>query len=125
MLLANANIAARAQLTGLDRLLRQWKKELGADWRRVTVVNLAPRQAAPRNAQGSFVLAWFGRRSLNRQVFLTRNVFSDAAARTLMGTIFLDRQASLAFFGNTWRLEQDLLSDAAAAQIRRILGRRR
>lgn len=122
--LASANVAARAQLSSLNALLHKWRKRLGPAWRRVKVVNLAPRQAAPRNAQGSFVLAWFGRHTLNRQVFLTRNIFSDAAARTLLGTIFLDRRASVAFFGTPSRLERDLLSDAGERQTRRILRRR-
>lgn len=123
--LASADVAARAQLSGLNGLLHKWKKRLGPDWEKVKVVNLAPRQAAPRNAQGSFVLAWLGRHLLNKRVFLTRNIFSDGAARTLLGTIFLDRAASMAFFGNTSRLERDFLSDAGAKQIRRLLGRKR
>jgi hypothetical protein len=124
LLLANANTAARAQLGQLNALLNRWKKMLGRDWARVKVANLAPRQAEPQNAQGSFVLAYFGRHLLNKRVFMTRNIFSDGGARSLLGTIYLDRSASIAFFGNPARLERDLLADAAKRQIWRILRKR-
>ncbi len=123
-ILATADIAARAQLGGLNALLNKWKKMLGPDWKRVKVANLAPRQAEAQNAQGSFVLAYFGRHLLNRRVFMTRNIFSDGGARRLLGTIYLDRGASVAFFGNPARLERDLLADAAKRQIWRILRKR-
>ena len=123
--LALADIAARAQLSGLNALLNKWKKMLGADWKRVKVANLAPRQADPQNAQGSFVTAYFGRHLLNRRVFMTRNIFGAGGARSLLGTIYLDRSASIAFFGNPGRLERDLLADAAKRQIWRLLRKRR
>jgi hypothetical protein len=124
LVLALADIAARAQLSGLNALLNKWKKMLGRDWRRVKVANLAPRQADPQNAQGSFVTAYFGRHLLNRRVFMTRNIFGAGGARSLLGTIYLDRSASVAFFGNPARLERDLLADAAKRQIWRILRKR-
>jgi hypothetical protein len=124
LLLASADVAARAQLSGLNALLNRWKAMLGPDWNRVKVANLAPRQAEPQNAQGSFVTAYFGRHLLNRRVFMTRNIFGPAGARTLLGTIYLDRAASIAFFGHPARLERDLLSDAAKRQIWRLLRKR-
>jgi hypothetical protein len=125
LLLRSADVAARAQLGGLDRLARQWRKKLGKDWRRTRVVVLVPRQAKRDNLQYLYFRALMGRAAQGRRLFYATNVFAASGGRRLLGTILLDRRASVAFFRNPTRLERDLLGDAAKRQIAWLFSRRR
>lgn len=125
LVLASADVAARAQLDGLDRLARQWRKRLGKDWARTNVIVLVPRQAKRDNLQYLYFLALMGRGAVDKRLFYGTNIFSAPGGRRLVGTIVLDRGASVAFFANPTRLERDLLGDAAKRHIARIFARRR
>lgn len=125
LVLRSADVAARAQLDGLDRLARQWRKRLGRDWARTKVVVLAPRQARRDNLQYLYFRALMGRAAEGKRLFYGTNIFSASGGQRLIGTIVLDRGASVAFFRNPTRLERDLLGDAAKRHITRLFARRR
>ena len=58
---------------------------------------------------------------LRRRLIFAESVFSVDPAVTLLGTILTDRVAADAFFGDQLRMERDLLSDAAARIVERLL----
>ncbi|MGE0735225.1 MAG: hypothetical protein AB7G15_01935 [Alphaproteobacteria bacterium] len=119
--LASADFAARAQLDGLHALVTKQRREMGeAEWRRLLVVNLAPRQARPGNLQFAYFKRAMGAGAEGKRLFNAENVFTEDGALNLLGTIVLDKAASVAFFNDPARLERDLLSDAAAAHVVRI-----
>ena len=89
------------------------------------MVNLVPRQARAGNLQYTYFRRLMGTAAENRRLYTAENVFSDKGGRRLLGTILLDRAASVAFFGDAARLERDFLSDAAAAHVARMFGDRR
>lgn len=122
LVLANADGAARAQLDGLHALVVKWRAELGAEaWRRAYVIVMAPRQARPGSLQYAYFKRAMGWRAEGKRLFYAENVFSATGAARLLGTILLDRGASMAFFDTPLRLERDLLADAAAIHVRRLL----
>lgn len=122
--LASADLAARAQLDGLDARMRRWRKRLGKDWRRTVVVVLTSRQARRDNLQYLYFRALMGDAAVGKRLFWGTNIFSAQGGHRLAGTILLDRGASVAFFRNPRRLERDLLGDAAKRHIVRLIARR-
>jgi len=119
-----ADIAGRAQLDGLHALMGKWRQSLGADWARTRVVVLTPRQPRPGNLQYAYFRRLMGKRAVNKRLFLAENIFAPDGAKNLLGTIELDRGASVAFFRDPLRLERDLLADVAKRHVRRLFRRR-
>jgi hypothetical protein len=61
-----------------------------------------------------------GARAEGVRLFYAENVFAADGGANLLGTILLDRGASVAFFANPLRLERDLLADAAVHYLQRM-----
>lgn len=122
--MASADIAGRAQLDGLHALTGRVRRSLGADWARTRVVVLTPRQPRVGNLQYAYFRRLMGRRAVNKRLFYAENIFAPDGAKNLLGTIELDRGASVAFFRDPLRLERDLLADVAKRHVRRLLPRR-
>jgi hypothetical protein len=59
-----------------------------------------------------------------RRLWYAEGVFDKDGGLNLLGTILVDRGASLAFFANPVRLERDLLADSAARHLDRLFPRR-
>ncbi len=117
--LKSANFATVAQLESLHALMGRWRSELSpAEWKALHVVVLGSRQPRQGNLQYAYFRKLMGRRAGNRRLFYAEGVFTEKGARTLLGTILIDRDAAIAFFRNPKRLERDLLADAAARWIR-------
>lgn len=118
----NADTAARAQLDGLHALVQKWRALLGEEaWKRTYVIVLAPRQARPGSLQYAYFQRSLGWKEEGKRLFYAENIFSAEGAVRLLGTILLDRGASVAFFAKPLRLERDLLADAAAIHVRRLI----
>lgn len=117
--LESANIATIAQLEALHALVGRWRKDIpAAEWKRMHVVVLGSRQPREGNLQYAYFRKLMGRRAENRRLFYAEGIFTEKGAKTLLGTILIDRDAAIAFFRNPKRLERDLLADAAARWIR-------
>ena len=102
------------------------QKALGEDgWKRLKVVVLVPRQARVGNLQYGYFVRAMGKSAEGTRLFYAEGIFDAKGGRRLLGTILLDREASVAYFGDTRRLERDFLSDAAAAHTARIFGDKR
>lgn len=122
----SGRIAAEAQLDGLHRRMTTIRGELGdAGWRKLKVVVLGPRQARAGNLQYSYFARTMGKEAEGTRLFYAEGIFDPKGGRRLLGTILLDRKASVAYFGDPRRLERDFLSDAAAAHIARLFGDKR
>lgn len=117
-----AREAARAQLDGLDRAVRQFRADMGEDaWGRAYVVVFGVRQARVGNLQYSYFQRALGAKADGKRLIYAESVFDEAKALELLGTILLDRDIGVAFFDQEYRMERDLLSDAAAAYLDALL----
>ena len=101
------------------------------EWERLLVVNRGSHQARYRNAATQYFEAILGGNhpSWSYQGESDRVVYAEALRPThdsldLLATIVIDAEASRAFFGDQWRLSEDVLSDGAARCIADILDRR-
>jgi hypothetical protein len=124
LVLASADAAARAQLDGLHALVNKWRAELGPRWSHVDVVVLGPKQPRAGNLQYAYFKRAMGPGAEGRRLWYAEGVFDKDGGLNLLGTILIDRGASLAFFNDPVRLERDLLADAAARHLDRLFPRR-
>jgi hypothetical protein len=133
LMLSNAWDAGCAQIKATHAQLMSWKSQLSKDeWSRLIVVNVARHQARYRNAATQYFHWLIGddAPSWNYPGESMRVIFAETLgkgpdgkeehASDEMGTILVDADASNAFFGNPWRLSEDILSDGAAACIKEL-----
>lgn len=126
LVLASADAAAKAQLEGLHALVGKWRAELGpAAWAQVHVVVLGPKQPRPGNVQYEYFVRALGRGAVGKRLWYAEGVFDRDGGVNLLGTILLDRGASIAFFADPARLEGDLLADGAQRHLNRLFPVRR
>lgn len=124
LVLASADAAAKVQLDGLHALVTKWRAELGPRWTHIDVVVLGPKQPRQGNLQYAYFQRAMGRAAQGRRLWYAEGVFDKDGGLNLLGTILIDRGASLAFFADPVRLERDLLADAAQRHINRLFPKR-
>ena len=120
LVLASADAAARVQLDGLHALVTKWRAEIGQRWTHIDVVVLGPKQPRQGNLQYAYFKRAMGPGAEGRRLWYAEGVFDKDNGLNLLGTILIDRGASLAFFANPTRLERDLLADAAQRHLNRL-----
>jgi hypothetical protein len=115
LLLANAADAANVQIEGLDNAVRELsKKALAA----IT----GPKTPREGNLQFQYFVYAFGSGSANTRVLYMESIFDRETALSVLKTVLNDRQASQTFFGETYRLERDLMADGATVELMRRFG---
>ncbi|MFC3229081.1 hypothetical protein ACFOGJ_17680 [Marinibaculum pumilum] len=120
--LADVADAARAQLTTLDGIVDEWRAAMDpADWDRLHVVITGVRAARAGNLQVQYFLRVLKERSPGDRVIYTENLFAPEAAMGLYAATIADRALSDLVFGDTFRMEHDLLGYAAGTILDDIL----
>jgi hypothetical protein len=122
LLLQNTHDAGCAQVQATHRQMQKWRADLPAqDWSKLVVVNRSAHQARYRNAATTY-FAWllderapdWSYPGESMRVIFAEVLFGDRQPLDLLATVVLDADASKAFFGDEWRLSEDVLSDGAA-----------
>ena len=122
LLMANTRDAGCAQVQATHRQMQKWRSELPReDWSALVVVTRSAHQARYRNAATTY-FAWLlddrGPRwaypGESMRVIHAEVLSVDDQPLDLFATVTLDADASRAFFGDKWRLSEDVLSDGAA-----------
>jgi hypothetical protein len=130
MMLENTRDAGCAQVLSTHRQMRVWREaHPSVEWQSLVVVNRGSHQARYRNAATQY-FAWllgdtapswnYPGESLN--VIYAEDIFTAPGEKPsgtdrsmeVFSTIVLDAAASSAFFGDAWRLSEDVLSDGAS-----------
>jgi hypothetical protein len=128
LMLQNANDAGCIQIDSTHAQMMRWKMELTQDeWGSLMVVNLARHQARYRNAAtqyfhwllGDSGPSWSYPGESVRVIFAETLGPVDKASNEL-AIVEIDADASEAFFGDRWRLSEDILSDGAERCIKKL-----
>lgn len=128
LMLRNAWDAGCEQIKTTHEQTMAWKKQLTSEeWANLTVVNVARHQARYRNAAtqyfhwlfGDSGPAW-GYPGESLRVIFAETLGKDATSIDELTTLEIDAEASQAFFSNSWRMSEDILSDGAAACIAKL-----
>ncbi len=120
-LTALADETAEIQLTTLDQKVRALLPRLDESERNTfEVVVAGDHQARVRSFGMQYFAKLCGERpGVEDRVAYGEGVTTVAGAMTLVGTRRVDRQLARAFFGDSKRLQQDVLGDAVAKQLAR------
>lgn len=128
LMLQNAWEAGCDQIKTTHAQMMVWKKKLTADeWATLVVVNRARHQARYRNAATQYFLWLFGDESPSwsypgesLRVIYAETLGLGEDTSDELATVVIDADASEAFFGNRWRLSEDILSEGAAACVAKL-----
>ena len=123
LLLANAADAANVQIEGLDQAVRELSKKLKpGEFEKAIAVITGPKTPREGNLQFQYFVYAFGFGSAGTRVLYMESIFDREAALGVLRTVLNDRMASQAFFGETYRLERDLMADGATVELMRRFG---
>jgi hypothetical protein len=128
LMLANAWDAGCAQINATHAQMMTWKDSLSPeDWRELIAVNRARHQARYRNAATQYFSWLFDVKGTSwsypgesMRVIYVESLGPGEDASDELATVLIDANASQAFFGDPWRLSEDILSDGAAACIQKL-----
>lgn len=128
LMLQNADQAGCAQIQGTHVQMMKWKEQMTQDdWSNLMVVNLARHQARYRNAATQYFHWLIGDNGPpwsypgeSMRVIFAESLGPVDKASNELAIVEIDADASEAFFGNPWRLSEDILSDGAARCIRTL-----
>ena len=123
LLLANAADAANVQIEALDQAVRELSKKLKpGEFKKAIAVITGPKTPREGNLQFQYFVYAFGAGSAGTRVLYMESIFDREAALGVLRTVLNDRVASQAFFGETYRLERDLMADGATVELMRRFG---
>lgn len=123
LLLANAADAANVQIEALDQAVHQLSKKLKpGEFEKALAVITGPKTPREGNLQFQYFVYAFGPGSAGSRVLYMESIFDREAALGVLRTVLNDRVASQAFFGDTYRLERDLMADGATVELMRRFG---
>lgn len=124
LLLGNAADAASVQIDALDHAVRELSKKLKpGEFEKSLAVITGPKTPREGNLQFQYFVYAFGPGSAGTRVLYMESIFDREAALGVLRTVLNDRMASQAFFGDTYRLERDMMADGATAELMRRFGK--
>jgi hypothetical protein len=128
LLLENVDDAACYAIQGMHTQMMQWKSNMTSEeWKRITVINPGTLQPRYRSLATQY-FAWlfpapappWAYPGENQRVIYSEFLHPHRDSAELLASILIDADTATAFFGNRWRLSEDLLGDAAARCIGRL-----
>lgn len=128
LLLENTSDGGCLQVEATHRQMMKWKAaHPQEDWNRVVVVNRSAHQARYRNAATTYFHWLLGGTAPSwsypgesMRVIYGESLFGGDQALDLFATVVIDAQASRDFFGDEWRLSEDVLSEGASLCVAKL-----
>ncbi|MGD9682173.1 MAG: hypothetical protein AB7W16_13390 [Candidatus Obscuribacterales bacterium] len=118
--LDNAFEAVSSQLASMDEIVSRWRQTMGEEaWKRLHVIVGTGHMPRERLAALQFFFKLLKVSREGKQVVTIESAADHEAAIDLLVTHMLDQSVAVDFFGDSWRMHRDLLSDGAAAYLRR------
>lgn len=125
--LENAALTVSLELDVLHDTVMKWKEELGPDnWANLYVVVCAGHQARYREASKQYFQRLLHEQEglgadLENRVVYAESIHDLDAAIDMLARHIVDQRASIELFSDQTRLQQDLMSDGAAAYLDLLL----
>lgn len=122
LVMENVTDATRAQLDATHAQVSAWRHEMNLqEWDQLHVLIIGPHM--PRNdlVVMQYFLRLLHEPSEGHRVVFAESLWQEPQALDLLGTHLLDGSVGEAFFGDYMRMHRDLLGDAAAQYLARLL----
>jgi len=128
LLLADADDAACYQVQATHSQMMKWKSALtNEEWNHLVVVNMSGHQPRYRNVETQYFGWLFNTQGPqwsypgeSARMIYAESLPPGQGATEELAAVEIDAEAARAFFGNQWRLSEDLLSDGAAKCIAKL-----
>ncbi len=128
LLLADADDAACYQIQATHNQMMKWKSVLTSEeWTHLVVVNMSGHQPRYRNVETQYFGWLFNTQGPqwsypgeSVRMIYAESLSPGQGADAELASVEIDAAAARAFFGNEWRLSEDLLSDGAAKCIAKL-----
>jgi len=120
--LENAALTVSLELDVLHETVMKWKKIGSKNWQNVYIVVCAGHQARYRQASMQYFQHLLHEKEglgagLEDRVVYAESIHDIDAALDLLARHIIDQRASVELFSDKTRLQQDLMSDGAAAYL--------
>jgi hypothetical protein len=124
LLLADGRDSAYAQLATIDREVRPWWNALTPEEQaRAMVVVNGPKTARVGNLVQQYFNNLLGEGAADTRVLFAEGAWDREAVTKMLASVVTDRRLSMDFFAQRYRMERDLLGDAAEARLLEMFGR--
>ena len=122
LVMENVAEATRAQLDATHAQVSAWRRELSPqEWNRLHVLIIGPHMPRQDLVVTQYFLRLLHEAGEGRRVVYAESIWEEPKALDLLGTHLLDGSVGEAFFGDYMRMHRDLLGDAAAKYLPRLL----
>jgi hypothetical protein len=113
---------ARAQLDLVHATMMAFRATLSsAEWQSLHVVVISSHQARDGHVMMQYFSRLLGETTEGRRIIYAEGLWEMEPALELLGTHLLDASLGDGFFGDPMRLHRDLLGDAAAVYLPKLL----
>ncbi|WP_394821515.1 hypothetical protein [Pendulispora albinea] len=122
LLLASVDEAARMELDAIHANVSRWRAAMPASaWSRLRVVVISSHMARDQSLQMQYFQRLLGEPGEGRRIVFAEGLWEESKALDLEATHILDARLAESFFGDATRMHRDLLADAAAAYLPKLL----
>ena len=114
IILENVESATRLRIDNYHEQMLQWRKQLNQEeWKRLYVVIPGASLARKNETAVQYFSKLLGERGEGKRIIYAEAQFEESKDLQLLGTYILDTEVGIAFFGDPWRMQRDLLASAA------------
>jgi hypothetical protein len=122
LVMENVTEATHAQLDATHAQVLAWRRELSPqEWDRLHVLIIGPHMPRENLVVMQYFLRLLHEPAEGRRVVYAESLWGEPQALDLLGTHLLDGSVGDAFFGDYMRMHSDLLGEAAALYLPRLL----
>jgi hypothetical protein len=122
LVMQNVTEATRAQLDAVHAQISTWRRDLDPkEWNQLHVLIIGPHMPRQGLVLTQYFLRLLHEPAEGRRVVYAESLWEEPKALDLLGTHLLDGGVGEAFFGDYMRMHRDLLGDAAARYLPRLL----
>lgn len=114
LILTNVETATRLRIDNYHHQMQAWKKTLSSEeWNQLYVVIPGASLARKNETAVQYFSKLLGERGEGKRIIYAEAQFEEKQDLQLLGTYILDTEVGIAFFGDPWRMQRDLLASAA------------
>lgn len=115
----NVDLAAKLQVDHFEEVVKAWRKEMGEEeWSRLYAVVNAAWAMRRQNVHFQIMAQMMGREAINDRLIMAETLkdVTEDDLLMLLGRVINDRALSILVFGKTYRMDVELMGEAARAE---------
>lgn len=120
---ANVHLAGKLQVDHFEALIKKWRKEMGEEeWSRLYAVVGTAWAMRRENVHFQILAQMMGRDAVNDRLIMAESIpdVTEDQLIMLLGRIINDRGLALLVFGKEFRMDVELMGEAARAETRKV-----